>query len=175
MYRASQFIKSIKPKKQLILQGKEGLTSNESDCANILTEHFSKIFFSEDVTPMPIIPPTEMRTAFEAAEVRKAINSMKNNKSCGCDQVKAELIKYGDNDIIRGIATLLNKIAVTGEYPSEIKKGLLTPLPKPGQKRGPPENCRPIILLSTLRKILAIIMIRRTADKMMTRIPPSQG
>ena len=175
MYRASQFIRSMKPKQQLILQGKEGLTSNENDCAQILTDHFSNVFFSKDAAPMPVIPPAEMREPFHHDEVKKAVNSMKNNKSCGCDQIKAELIKYGDQEIITGIACLLNKISSTGQYPTEIKKGLLVPLPKPGKKRGPPANCRPVILLSTLRKILAIIMIRRTAKKMMTRIPPSQA
>ena len=107
----------MKPKQQLILQGKEGLTSNEHDCAKILTEYFSKVFFKEDATPMPHIEPSKMGMPFETQEVRKAINSMKNNKSCGCDQIKTELIKYGDNDIIFGITILLNRMAATGEYP----------------------------------------------------------
>ena len=100
MYHASQFLKSMKPKQQLILQGKEGLTSNENDCADILTHHFSKVFFNDIATPMPVIPPAEMKTPFNPDEIKKAVNSMKNNKSCGCDQIKAELIKYGDEDII---------------------------------------------------------------------------
>ena len=78
-------MKSMKPKQQLILQGKEGLTSNENDCAQILTDHFSKVFFSEEAAPMPVIPPAEMRTPFHHNEVKKAVNSMKNNKGCGCE------------------------------------------------------------------------------------------
>ena len=64
-----------------------------------------------------------------ADEVKAAVKSMKNNKSCGIDKVKAELIKYGNHKIIEEIARLLNIVAKTGKYPKEIKKGLLVPLP----------------------------------------------
>ena len=41
--------------------------------------------------------------------------------------------------------------------------------------KGPPANCRPVILLSTLRKILTIIMIRRTMKMMQEKIPLTQA
>ena len=86
--------------------------------------------------------------------------SMKNNKSGGCDLMTPELIKYVDKEISKGIASILNNTTKTGKYPQELKKGILIPLPKPNKAKGPPANCRPVILLSTL--IPAIIMIRRT-------------
>ena len=61
----------------------------------------------------------------------------------------------------------------TGEYPKEIKIGYLVPLQKPGKKKGPPENLRPVILLSILRKILAICTIRRINDRVRTHIIPN--
>ena len=73
------------------------------------------------------------------------------------------------------IATLLNTIARTGKYPAEIKSGIPTPLPKPGKKQGPPANLRPIILLSVIRKILAICLIRRCWDRLSTRVPLAQS
>ena len=39
--------------------------------------------------------------------------------------------------------------------------GILTPLQKPGKAEGPPENLRPIILLSILKKILTICLLKR--------------
>ena len=75
-----------------------------------------------------------------------------------------------------GIAEILNSTAKTGKQPKEIKQGILIPLPKPGKKKGPPGNLRPIILLSMIRKILAICMIRRTYDKLNNNnIPISQA
>ncbi len=84
-------------------------------------------------------------------------------------------MKYGPDEINDGIAELLNEVARTGKYPKEIKEGILIPLPKPGKKKGPPGNLRPIILLSMLRKILAICMIRRTIERLNNRIPISQA
>ena len=54
-------------------------------------------------------------------------------------------------------------------------EGLLTPLPKPGKKKGPPENLRPIILLSVLRKILTICLLERIWDRLEKEIPLEQA
>ena len=50
------------------------------------------------------------------------------------------------------IADLLNNKAEIEEYPKEIQRGHFTPWQKPGKKKGPPENLRPIILRSVLGK-----------------------
>ena len=55
------------------------------------------------------------------------------------------------------------------------RREFVFPLPKPGKKPGPPGHLRPIILLSVLRKILAICMIRQSMEKMKEKIPLSQA
>ena len=62
-----------------------------------------------------------------------------------------------------------------GKIPKEISEGLLVPLQKPGKKQGPPSNLRPVIVLTTLRKILAICMLDRTLSKIRSRIPITQA
>ena len=62
-----------------------------------------------------------------------------------------------------------------GNIPEEVIAGVLVPLPNPGKPQGPPANLRPIILLSILRKILAICMIKRIQEKIENRIPLSQA
>ena len=76
---------------------------------------------------------------------------------------------------INEIAELLNEIAKTGEAPKEITLGILTPLAKPGKKQGPCANLRPIILLSILRKIISICLIRRIGERLQSKIPKSQS
>ena len=66
-------------------------------------------------------------------------------------------------------------MAKTGNIPDDIIEGVLVPLPKPGKPQGPPANLRPIILLSILRKILAICMINRIQEEIENRIPLSQA
>ena len=122
-----------------------------------------------------IPPPCEMKTPFTGLEIKKAAESLKNRKSVGDDNLDAEFVKYGPLEIHEGVAKLLNNVASTGEYPEQIKQGILKPLRKPGKKPGPPSNLRPIILLSVLRKLLAICMIRRCWNRLSTKIPIEQA
>ena len=141
----------------------------------IITEHFKNMFTVVTTDQPIIIKRAEMKTPFTADEIDKASKSMKNRKSVGEDGLNAEYVKYGPPEIHNGIAILLNTIAKTGKYPAEIKSGTLAPIPKPGKKQGPPANLRPIILLSIIRKILAICLIRRCWDRLSTRIPIAQS
>ena len=100
---------------------------------------------------------------------------MKNNKSGGCDNIKAELLKYGDPVLHGEIAKIINNTINNGTCPNEIRLGTLIPLQKPGKSRGSPENCRPIIIMSVLRKIIAVILVDRTIEKISKMIPPSQA
>ena len=175
MYKAVRALQATKQKKKLIVEGEKGLATNEVDQANIITKHFTGVFRVEDEDEIEHIPPAEMQIPFTEIEISRAVKSLKNNKSAGCDNLRAEMIKHSPKVIHGGIAKLLNHTAATGDYPREIKQGILIPLPKPGKKQGPPQNLRPIILLSILRKILAVIMIRRTSDKLNSRIPITQA
>ena len=85
------------------------------------------------------------------------------------------MIKYSPKIVYQQIADIFNDRAKTGNIPDEVIEGVLVPLPKPGKQQGPPANIRPIILLSILRKILAICMINRIQEKIENRIPLSQA
>ena len=108
-------------------------------------------------------------------EISEAGKGLKNGRSAGIDSITNELIKYRANDIHEQIAEIFNQMAITEELLSQIKTGFLTPLQKPGKKRGSPENLRPIVLLSVIRKILAIWLIKRCWSKLKSLIPPDQA
>ena len=57
----------------------------------------------------------------------------------------------------------------------ELMFGLLRPLQKPGKKKGPPENLRPITLLSVIRKILTICMLDRLWNRLKNELPTKQS
>lgn len=71
--------------------------------------------------------------------------------------------------------TTINNIGSTGIFPSDIKTAILTPLQKPGKKRGPISNIRPLMLMSIIRKIIAICLVNRTFKTISTYIPTSQS
>ena len=99
-----------------------------------------------------------MEPEYNAEEIDTAAKKLKNNKAADRDEVKAELIKYGCRELYKQIASLLSITSETGDYPEEIRRGILTPLAKP-PKKDERVNVRPIILLSILRKILTITLI----------------
>ena len=121
------------------------------------------------------ISPCKMKEPFTLEEVTKAVTTMKNNKTPGIDQLRTEQLKYGPQIIMSIIAEILNKSVETGEKPNEISTGILLPLQKPGKKKGPCTNLRPIILFSVLRKILAICLINRIQKRVLWHLPKSQA
>ena len=106
-----------------------------------------------------------MKIPFTIAEVRKAVSKLKLGKSPGCDDIPVEIIKYAPDMILQHITDIFNQIASNSECPKEINHGILIPLQKPGKLRGPVVNLCPIILLSTIRKILAVVMMGRIGEK----------
>ena len=175
MFKAVKNLKRMKGKTTLSIDCEGGKTTDEETQTKIISDFFQKMFNCTDAEEINDIPPTEMRDPFTEQEIKKAIKSLKNNKSPGIDQITAEHLKYGPDLVCEKIAELLNYAAATGDFPKELNCGILVPLQKPGKKKGPPSNLRPIILLSMLRKILAICLIRRVGDRIEKEIPPSQA
>ena len=51
-------------------------------------------------------------------EVEAAVQSLKKGKSAGVDNIPAELVQAGGEDVIITITTICNKIWQTGEWPT---------------------------------------------------------
>ena len=101
-----------------------------------------------------------MRNPFAGEEIGKAAKKLKNGKSTGPDEVQLEMTKYAPQ--AEEIAKIYNKVAKDGDELTDLKLGLLRPLQKPGKFKGPAANLRPIILLSVVKKIMTICLIKRT-------------
>ena len=72
-----------------------------------------------------------------------------------------ELLKYSPALLYSNIAQLLNSTVETGLPLNSMGSGSLNPLQKPGKSRGPVAQLRPVVLLTALRKILSLIVLRR--------------
>lgn len=175
MFKAIRAIQSTTTPTPLYIDTENGITADSQQQITIITNFFKEMFTHKDMAAIPNIPPTEMIRPFNKEEIQQAVRAMKNNKSTGVDGILAEQIKHGPDIVHQDIAEIFNTIAKTGTYPKEVKMGDLVPLQKPGKKRGPVGNLRPIVLLSTIRKILAICLIRRIGDKIDQNIPHTQA
>ena len=171
-----QVIKQLSKQKRvskLLIESENGSTADEQKQADLIAEYFKKQFYrnAEKIQN----EPTVMQIPFTTEEIKKAIMSLKNNKSTGIDNVKAELLKIGPEIFCEEIAQIFNETASTGIFPKELILGIITALQKPRKKKGPIENLRPITLLSVLRKILATCMMKRIGEKINKEIPISQA
>ncbi|GFR95619.1 retrovirus-related Pol polyprotein LINE-1 [Elysia marginata] len=104
--------------------------------------------------------PKPLEKPITPEEVRKSFNSLNNNNAPGEDEIHAELLKYGtpllDQTIVDIFNTTFNK-----HEKIDINGGVLIAIQKPGKKKGPPNNLRPITLLNSLRKALSVITLNR--------------
>ena len=176
-FQAVRELKRKERKPEIIVENDDGnIVGSHKEQANAIAQHFERMLAPSDKDQDDLIyPPIKMSKPFETKEIEKAAKSMKNGKSCGIDNIHAEHIKYAPSSVHQEIANILNETAETGNYPLELKTGILTPLPKPNKKKGPRENLRPIMLLSVLRKILTICLIHRAWDRISTRIAKDQA
>ena len=84
---------------------------------NVISDHFKNVFQSANAIKLPEIQPQKLQQPFTECEVRKAIKSLKNNKSGGCDLVKAEHLKHAPTEVYIEIANILNCAVETGVFP----------------------------------------------------------
>ena len=62
-----------------------------------------------------------------------AVQSLKKVKSAGVDNIPAELVRAGGEDVIIALTTICNKIWQTGEWPTPWTQSLVITLPKKGK------------------------------------------
>ena len=175
MFSVIKEIQREKQKAPLLIKTSNGsLTGNADEQCKLIAAHFKEQFF-KDTEQIKLSHPQAMRNPFTDTEISSAIKKLRNNRSSGPDNVVAELLKFGPAILHTEIALIFNCLAEIGDCPREIVQGILCALQKPGKTKGPLDHLRPIILLSMLRKILAICLKSRTIERVDREIPPSQA
>ena len=93
-------------------------------------------------------------------EVEAAIKALKKGKAAGVDNIPAELIQNGGEDVVDLLTAICNKIWQTGEWPSAWTKSLIITLPKKGNLQLC-NNYRTISLISHASKVMLKILLNR--------------
>ncbi|WP_368857485.1 reverse transcriptase domain-containing protein, partial [Thiolapillus sp.] len=89
-----------------------------------------------------------------------AVQSLKKGKSAGVDNIPAELVQAGGEDVITALTTICNKIWQTGEWPTPWTQSLVITLPKKGNLQQC-QNYRTISLISHPSKVMLKIILNR--------------
>ena len=107
--RMFKAIKEINRKKDntIFVKNAEGdyVTSNKAKIDEI-SKHFKDVFQKGNIIPCPSLKPSNLRNPFTKNEIQKAISSLKNNKSGGCDLLRTEHLKFAPDCIIDEIVEL---------------------------------------------------------------------
>ena len=168
-----------RPKKKIpiLVKDDEGnIPGTATGKIKIIESYFKKTLAPENLKEEFLeIEPCPMIKKFTGDEIASIAKRLSNDKAAGPDKLQAEFIKNAPPVIFDDIANIYNTIAEKGDVPQALIHGLLCPLQKPGKKKGPPENLRPIILLSILRKILTVALLDRTWDRLSDSIPKTQA
>lgn len=93
-------------------------------------------------------------------EVKTAIRGLKNNKAAGKDELPAELLKHGSEQLYQLLHRIILKIWEEEELPASWLDGLICPLYKKGH-RLECANYRGITLLNSAYKILSGVLFHR--------------
>ena len=85
---------------------------------------------------------------------------VEKGKSAGVDNIPAELVQAGGEDVIIALTTICNKIWQTGEWPTPWTQSLAITLSKKGNLQQC-QNYRTISLISHPSKVMMKIILNR--------------
>ena len=86
------------------------------------TEHCSELYNYKASGDTSVLNCPQINTEDDypilRREVEAAVQLLKKGKSAGVDNVPAELVQAGGEDVITALTTICNKIWQTGEWPT---------------------------------------------------------
>ena len=93
-------------------------------------------------------------------EIYSAIDSLKNNKSCGIDAIPCEFIKACKDSLVPDLTLLFNYFIEKEFFPDQWTEGIRTSIHK-GGAFSIPSNYRGITVLPTFEKLFEIVIQKR--------------
>ena len=111
------------------------------------------ITFSSDVAEVYNRP-------FSIEELQDALRRA-HDTSAGPDELHYQLLKHLLSSSLLLLLNILNKIWLSDDFPSDWRKAIVIPIPKPGKDPTNPTNYRPIALTSCISKTMERMINRR--------------
>ena len=124
----------------------------------------------DEISQSPIAYTMDDKPTLE--EVRKYVQTLKNNKSPGIDGVPAEIFKYGGDGVVVELHRLIEGIWDYELVPSDWRESLIISIYKNKGDKSVCGNSRGISLLVVAGKILAKILLARLIQHISESIMP---
>uniref|UniRef100_A0A8D8TV43 Craniofacial development protein 2 n=1 Tax=Cacopsylla melanoneura TaxID=428564 RepID=A0A8D8TV43_9HEMI len=152
-------------KREIFVKDKQGnIVTNEKDISKRWTEYFSELLeANEPEGELEYTYPDTVENEMPiptAEEIQDIISKLKNNKASGEDEIYAEFVKNGGQELVFRTTHLIQQIWEREKIPDEWRVALITPILK---KNDPLicDNYRGISLLNVTYKIMSILLLNR--------------
>ena len=106
-------------------------------------------------------------------EIEMAVKGMKNRKTVGGDQIPAEILKTLEKNGLERVTDLVNKIYDTGEWPEDLIKTIMVPIPKICNAQEC-KHYRTISLISHVGKVITKVILERMRRKIEENLEEDQ-
>ena len=93
MFQAVRILNQKEDNTILVENSKGEIIHNKEEELEEITNYFENIFKQNNTTQIPEIIPQKLEVEITSLEVQQAVNKLKNNKSPGCDDLNAEILK----------------------------------------------------------------------------------
>lgn len=170
---------------QLEINGQ--VTDNKSQIFQAVHDQYKNIFSNQDshqINPssilyenLPKLSPTSRDSCEQQITIEEIEESIKNaqlNRAPGIDGLPIEFYKFFWEKIQHLMEKLFKNFHDTGELPKSMKKVIIAPAPKKGDRLNL-SNWRPIALLNTDYKILSRIYSKRISNVVSTLLDSDQS
>ena len=129
-----------------------------------MTEYCSELYnYKANGDPSVLNYPqtdTEDDDPILCRDVEAAVESLRKGKSAGVNNIPAELVQAGGENVISALTTICNRIWQTGELPTPWTQSLVITLPKKGNLQQC-QNYQTISLISHPRKVMLKMRLNR--------------
>lgn len=143
------------------LKSKTGkVVSKRPEIINEATEFYKNLYADETAESYIFHTSTDPICKILKSEIRYAIQSQKNNKAPGEDNITNEFLKSTLKAVLSPLQILLNNIIETGVTPNQWSKSVIMLLHKKGDKNDL-GNYRPISIMSNIYKVFSKILLNR--------------
>jgi len=162
MFKAVSMMTRKRAQPPVVEDDQGHIIGNIPESLNVIQKHFNAQFNRDEDSPIePFVgTPKPLERPITAAELESCFKRLNNNKAPGPDGINPEFLKHGGTALATAFSQCLNRM-FEEHSPIDLGEGILIPLQKPNKKRGPPGNLRPIVLLSSIRKAVSLLTLRR--------------
>ncbi|CAF1270699.1 unnamed protein product [Adineta ricciae] len=143
-----------------IIQSKQGIMERWTEyCGGLYEDNGGGEKVVEELVN---ISPSNDNTSYGILynEVQIAINKLKKNKSPGTDEITAEMIQGGGEQLAHKIHELCNRAWEEETIPEEWGRSILVPIPKKGDT-SECSNYRTISLINHTGKVFLMVLLNR--------------